>query len=105
MGGTEYFIDILSLQVNNKPRQVDLADVQKYGSTIDRDQPIYDIRGSVVAYSCYNLRGGLYQRGQNCTINRGAKSTGTCYKDPFGGWRCSISVSSEQQETKMPPPN
>jgi hypothetical protein len=105
MGGTEYFIDILNLQVNPKPRQVDLVDVQRYGSTIDRDKPIYDIKGSVVAYSCYNLLGGLYKRGQNCTVARGSQSVGACYKNPFGNWRCDISVSSEKRETNMPPPN
>ncbi len=105
MGGTAYFIDILNLQVDPKPRQVGLVDVQKYGSTIDSDKPIYNIRGSVIAYSCFNLLGGVYERGRNCIVSRVPKSVGACYKSPFGDWRCTLGVYSNKRETKMPPPN
>jgi hypothetical protein len=105
MGGTEYFIDILNLQVNPKPRQVSIVDVKKYGSTIDQNQPIYDLKGSVIGYSCFNLLGGLYQRGQNCIVTRVPNSLGTCYKSPAGNWVCNMSVYSDKKETNMPPPN
>ena len=104
MGGTVYFIDILSLQVDPKPRQVTLRDVENYGETIDREKPTYTLMGSVVSYTCFGL-GNIYQRGQNCIGRRIPQSLGKCYKTPFKDWRCSMSTYSQTSESKMPPPD
>ena len=104
MGGTVNFIDILSLEVDPKPRQVTLRDVESYGETIDREKPTYTLMGSVVSYTCFGL-GNIYQRGQNCIVRRIPQSLGKCYKTPFKDWRCSMGVLSQTSESKMPPPD
>ena len=104
MEGTVYFIDILSLQVDPKPRQVTLRDIQNYGGTIDPEKPTYTLTGSVVSYACFGL-GNIYQRGQNCIVRRIPQSLGKCYKTPFKDWRCSMGVLSQTSESKMPPPD
>ena len=105
-GGTVYFIDILSLQVDPKPRQVNLRDVQQYGETIDREKPIYNLQGSVVAYICRGL-GNIYQRGQNCTVTRIPQASGKCFKSPSGNWDCAIQTATfpDTSERHLPPPN
>lgn len=104
-GGTVYFIDILSLQVDPKPREVTLADVHRYGETIDREKPIYNLQGSVVAYICRGL-GNIYQRGQNCTVTRIPQASGRCFKSPDGNWDCAIqTVTLGTSERHLPPPN
>jgi hypothetical protein len=45
------FIDILSLQVAPKSRRVTIRDMQDFLG-IDAEKPAYDIRGSIVKYSC-----------------------------------------------------
>jgi hypothetical protein len=100
--GSVNFVDILSLQVA-KPRRVTDVDVTRYGQTIDANRPIYPIRGSANWYTCFNLQGGIYQRGQNCIVVRSTQSVGDCYKTTFGKWACKLSHSG-QQETKVSPP-
>ena len=100
------FIDILSLEVDPKPRQVTLRDVQDYGEAIDREKPTYTLTGSVVSYACSGVGPGhSAQRGQNCTVRRIPQSLGKCYKTPFKDWRCSMGVYSQTSESKMPPPD
>jgi hypothetical protein len=101
--GTVNFVDILSLQVL-KPRRVNNIDVNRYGQgIIDENQPIYPIQGSANYYTCYNLLGGIYKRGQNCSVYRSTESRGNCYKTTFSKWACKLSHSG-QQETKVAPP-
>jgi hypothetical protein len=104
MSGTINFIDILNLEVAPKSRQVNIRDIENYPD-IDTEKLIYNLRGSVVAYTCYGLNGPIYQRGQNCTVSRVPKSTGKCSQNTFGDWRCSMSTYSPKSESKMPPPN
>jgi hypothetical protein len=101
--GTVNFVDILSLQVA-KPRRVSDIDVAKYGQEIiDVNKPIYPIRGSANYYTCYNLLGGIYQRGKNCSVYRSTESLGNCYKTTFGKWACKLSHSGTQENKVSPP--
>ena len=101
--GTVRFIDILSLEVAKKPRSVNGQDLSAFAQ-VDVSQPAYDIRGSVVGYTCYNLNGIIYKPGQNCRISRNPQAGGACVKTTFGEWSCSISAYTQTTEEKMPPP-
>jgi hypothetical protein len=100
--GSVNFVDILSLQVA-KPRRVNSVDISSYGPTIDENRPIYPITGKANWYTCFNLLGGIYQRGQNCIVVRSTDSRGNCYKTTSNKWACKLSHSG-QQETKVAPP-
>lgn len=103
MSGTRNFVDILSLQVG-KARRVNISDIQKFSSyKIDTEQPIYDLQGSVVGYTCFNIGIG-HAAGANCTISRVPKSPGICFRNTAGDWYCFISVLSQTSEPNMPPP-
>jgi hypothetical protein len=103
--GTVNFVDILSLQVL-KSRRVNNIDVNRYGQgIIDENQPIYPIQGSANYYSCYNLLGGIYKRGQNCSVYRSQESRGSCYKNTFGKWACKLTHSGTQENKVAPPGN
>jgi hypothetical protein len=103
--GTVNFVDILSLQVL-KSRRVNNIDVNRYGQgIIDENQPIYPIQGSANYYSCYNLLGGIYKRGQNCSVYRSQESRGSCYKTTFGKWACKLTHSGTQENKVAPPGN
>ncbi len=102
--GTVNFVDILSLQVLT-PRQVNEIDVNRYGQgIIDEKRPIYPIQGGVNYYTCYNLLGGVYKRGQNCSVYRSTESRGNCFKTTFGKWTCKLTHSG-RPENKVAPPD
>lgn len=103
--GALHFIDILSFQVDPKPRQVTFSDIQAYAYSdmIDEEKPIYILTGSVVSYTCFPIGSG--PRGQNCFVRRVPQSSGRCYKSRSRGWRCSMSTYSRKEEHKMPPPD
>jgi hypothetical protein len=103
--GTVNFVDILSLQVL-KPRQVNELDLRRYGQgIIDENRPIYPIQGSANYYTCYNLLGGIYKRGQNCSVYRSTESRGNCFKTTFGKWTCKLTHSGTPEGKVAPPGN
>ncbi len=104
LSGSINFIDILSLEVAPKPRRVNGNDLS-YFSQVDTSQPAYDLRGNVVSYTCYNVSIRPYKAGSNCSVRRIPQSRGTCLKNTFGEWFCSIDRYSQTVETKMPAPN
>jgi hypothetical protein len=97
------FVDILSLQVAPKSRRVKDSEFRRY--QIDIEKPVYDIRGSMILYTCQNTLGTSYPRGQNCIVYREPKSSGMCYQTTFGDWYCSMGGSSARPEPKMPAPD
>jgi hypothetical protein len=106
MNGTVQFVDILSLQVS-KPRRANSNDFRSF-TNIDTTKPVYDLQGSVIAYTCFTIaEGSIYKRGQNCTITRVPDSRGLCVQDTSGEWSCTIStyLPGLKQERGMPPPN
>jgi hypothetical protein len=103
--GTVNFVDILSLQVL-KPRRVNEIDVNRYGQgIIDENRPIYPIQGSANYYTCYNLLGGIYKRGQNCSVYRSQESRGNCFKTTFGKWTCKLTHAGTPEGKVAPPGN
>jgi hypothetical protein len=109
--GRTDFIDIFSLTVNPKPRQAEYLDINYFGKSIE-NSPVYDIKGTAVAYSCAALdnRAGGGRPGKNClnthSDDRGANnSVGVCFREPAGNWRCRLSVGGGKGLQYGPPPN
>jgi Tetratricopeptide repeat len=106
--GRTDFIDIFSLQVNPQPRQAEYLDINYFGKDI-ANSPVYDIRGTAVAYSCAVLdnRAGGGRPGKNClnTHPDDRNSVGVCFKAPSGNWRCRLSVGGAKGLQYGPPPN
>jgi hypothetical protein len=109
--GKTDFIDITSLQVNPKPRQAEYLDINYFGNAI-ANSPVYDIKGTAVAYSCAALdnRAGGGRPGKNClnthVDDRGPNnSVGVCFREPSGNWRCRLSVGGGKGLQYGPPPN
>jgi tetratricopeptide (TPR) repeat protein len=102
--GKTDFIDILSLQVNPKPRRAEYLDINYFGKAI-ANSPVYDIRGTAVAYSCRSLD-RFTPRGKNClnTHPDDRNSVGVCFKEPSGNWRCRLSVGGGKGLQYGPPP-
>jgi len=73
---------------------------------MDRDSPIYPIRGSFTRYNCYTFRSAP---GRNCTATDEPAATGTCYKTSFGDWHCNMAdsysiIDDSRRHPNMPPP-
>jgi hypothetical protein len=108
--GRTNFIDISSLQVNPKPRRAEYLDINYFGKAI-ANSPIYDIRGTAVAYGCAALsnRAGGGRPGKNCLNTHmddraPNNSVGICFKEPSGNWRCRLSVGGGKGLQYGPPP-
>ncbi len=84
------FVDILSLQVSPKSRRATFSEHEL--NQIDIEKPVYDIRGSIVVYSCHNTLSGTYPRGRNCTVYTQPKSHGKCYQTVFSDWYCALGI-------------
>jgi Tetratricopeptide repeat len=106
--GRTDFIDIFSLQVNPKPRRAEYLDINYFGKAIE-NSPVYDIRGTAVAYSCAALdnRAGGGRPGKNClnTHPDDKNSAGVCFREPSGNWRCRLSVGGGKGLQYGPPPS
>jgi hypothetical protein len=106
--GRTDFIDIFSLQVNPKPRRAEYLDINYFGKAI-ANSPVYDIKGTAVAYSCAVLdnRAGGGRPGKNCLNTRpdDKNSVGVCFREPSGNWRCRLSVGGAKGLQYGPPPN
>ncbi len=105
--GRTSFIDILSLQVNPKPRRAEYLDINYFGKAIT-NSPVYDIKGTAVAYNCAVLdnRAGGGRPGKNClnTHPDDRNSVGACFREPAGNWRCRLSVGGGKGLQYGPPP-
>jgi hypothetical protein len=105
--GRTDFIDIFSLQVNPKPRRAEYLDINYFGKAIE-NSPVYDIKGTAVAYSCAVLdnRAGGGRPGKNClnTHPDDKNSVGVCFRERPGNWRCRLSVGGGKGLQFGPPP-
>ena len=76
---------------------------------IDVSAPVYDIRGSFKQYQCAKpiLGGGAYTATHNCNLYEQPKAAGTCYRDTFADWHCTMAgdrvASTNQVREQMPP--
>jgi hypothetical protein len=59
---------------------------------VDVKAQVIDIRGSYKQYSCTKpvTNGGAYLETHNCVLFDQPVATGSCYKDTFGDWHCSL---------------
>lgn len=103
-GMTLYLIDQLKVQVGaSRPFQFS----DEYNSEIDRNQPVYPLRGSYVTYMCYVPSSAAGTVGKNCQSYANPKATGVCYKTTFGDWRCDMAdgtASAIASGRDIPPP-
>ncbi len=77
-----------------------------YSVTPDLSALAYDIRGSYKWYSC-GKPSSLSQPEKNCSVYDEANAVGSCYKDTFGGWVCSMkddSLDLRTDYTEVTPP-
>ena len=76
---------------------------------IDNRAPVIDIRGGYKLYQCGkpNLGGGAFTATHNCIAYDQPVATGSCYRDTFGDWDCSLvgnrPASSSLLTDQMPP--
>jgi hypothetical protein len=59
---------------------------------IDVKSPVYDIRGSYKEYQCGRPRGPAneFLATHNCTLYDQPQAAGSCYRDTFREWHCSL---------------
>ena len=62
---------------------------------VDVKAQVYDIRGSYKQYSCTKpvTDGGAYLATHNCVLFEQPVATGSCYRDNFADWHCSLTGS------------
>jgi hypothetical protein len=78
-------------------------------SQIDVRAPVYDIRGGFKEYQCGKpiMGGGAYTATHNCNLYEQPQAAGSCYRDTFGDWHCTMTgnrpASSNQVREQMPP--
>ncbi len=76
---------------------------------IDVRAPVYDIRGGFKEYQCGLpiVGGGAYTATHNCNRYDQPQASGSCYRDTFGDWHCTMagnrSASTSQVREQMPP--
>ena len=74
---------------------------------IDPSQPVYDIRGTSVRWTCSAL-GGVLPQSKLCTRTETPNNEGKCYRTTFGDWRCSWAdftapMSTDTRLNRAPP--
>jgi hypothetical protein len=78
-------------------------------SQIDVKAPVYDIRGKFKQFQCSKpiLGGGAYTATHNCNLYEQPQAAGSCYRDTFGDWHCTMAgnrlASTNQVREQMPP--
>lgn len=62
---------------------------------------VYQIRGSYLDYTCYEIAHSA--PGRSCHIRNAAHATGYCYRTTFGDWACSLTDNLAEFKTGTPP--
>jgi hypothetical protein len=70
---------------------------------IDRDRPVYPIRGSWVEYQCHNIKTYPGAAPNNCAVFDKSNGAGICYVTTFGDWRCQMQAGTVQQRPDWVP--
>jgi hypothetical protein len=70
---------------------------------IDPAQTVYAFRGSFKSYYCSIVAGGIADTGKNCQTSDVPAATGSCYKDSFGDWHCTLGGPMLNLKYNMPP--
>jgi hypothetical protein len=70
---------------------------------IDRNRPVYPIRGSWVEYQCHNIKTYPGAAPNNCAVFDKSNGVGICYTTTFGDWRCQMQAATVQQRPDWVP--
>jgi hypothetical protein len=77
------------------------------GSAIDTGAQVYDIRGSYTQYQCaaQSLAVNAFANSHNCNKYVNTAAQGSCFRDTFGDWHCSMApkAGSGQVQNQLPP--
>lgn len=72
---------------------------------IDTTVPVTPIRGSLKLYQCSLVSDYMENRGKNCFVYDHPNAKGSCYKDSFAAWNCTMTdVDSQLVSKGVPPP-
>jgi hypothetical protein len=69
---------------------------------IDTAQPVYGIRGSFKTGYCTAMKDGGVA-GKNCQTADVPVANGSCYKDNFGDWHCTLGGAQLNAKNDQPP--
>jgi len=73
---------------------------------IDPSQPVYPVRGTWDAYTCWEpTHNGTV--GKNCNMRKATPFAGACYRTTFGDWSCRVRNTSwdlSDSKAGVPPP-
>jgi hypothetical protein len=69
---------------------------------IDVSQTVYGIRGSFKTAYCTAMKDGGVAR-KNCLTSDVPTAAGSCYKDNFGDWHCTLGGQQVNERNDMPP--
>jgi hypothetical protein len=100
---------LTNLTVQMAPARAFLYGQDSRDDHIDVRAPVIDIRGGYKSYQCGKpiLGGGAFTATHNCVSYDQPEANGSCYKDTFGDWHCSMAgnrpASSSQVKDQMPP--
>jgi hypothetical protein len=90
----------------------EIGETRTYDATlfpgIDRAQPVYPIKGSLVRYACErenrNVAWGRADPGANCATFTEANASGHCYKPANGNWNCQMTDLRPTMTPRIAPP-
>jgi hypothetical protein len=105
VNGFLYLVTEIKLEVAPSARAFNI--LTDTTGIIDPKQPIYNIRGSYAAYSCWNLASanpGQFPPGKSCSRSDVSNATGMCYKDTFGDWHCVMNGQHSWPAPNQAPP-
>jgi hypothetical protein len=107
------FVDFSNFQLS-PPRRATGRD--SIGSSLDRNQPVYDIKAYAVSYHCTPISrvpdydpNFLGAPGKNCSLTGSdirdpINSNGVCYKNLNERWTCRLGITDSRKNIYGPPP-
>lgn len=105
--GLLYLMQAVKVEIGKGTPYRDLSSIHRPGNA-DTDGLVYQIRGSYQKYQCAPLQEkGPYQQanaGKNCAVYNEPKASGSCFRDNFGEWVCTMTSMGEQPTLNQPPP-
>ena len=104
-GNTLWLVENLKVEVGGGTPYKELGSIHRPGGAAP-DAIIYSIRGSYKNYMCTVMHstGMLMNVGKNCRVYDLPKATGTCFRDNFGEWSCSLQGDTDYGVAEQAPP-
>ncbi len=100
-----YLVSDVVIQVGS-PRPFNMS-VDAGASAIDTSAQVYDIRGSYTQYQCaaQTTMANAFANSHNCNKYIKTAAQGSCFRDTFGDWHCSMTAKagSGQIQNQLPP--